>query len=164
MSMSSCCATKPSVSAVCPRCGQKGKAVGEETLTHLLTKAALSKRRDVPYLFCRTPICEVVYFSADGVTVFRKSDVRVRVGLKETEPPIPLCYCFGFTEQDVYDEVKATGRCTISERITARVQAGECACEIKNPQGSCCLGKVRAAEKEAVACWKSRRSSAVLMY
>ncbi len=26
----------------------------------------------------------------------------------------------------------------------ARVQAGQCACELRNPQGSCCPGNVRA--------------------
>jgi hypothetical protein len=30
------------------------------------------------------------------------------------------------------------------ERVTAGVQADQCACDIRNPQGSCCLGNVRA--------------------
>ena len=52
-------------------------------------------------------------------------DVTVRVGLKETEPPVPLCYCFGHTAESVRDEIVATGRSTVPERITVEVQAGK---------------------------------------
>ena len=31
---------------------------------------------------------------------------------------------------------------TLAERIKAEVQAGNCACEVKNPSGKCCLGNV----------------------
>jgi hypothetical protein len=40
------------------------------------------------------------------------------------------------------DEITATGRSTIAERISAEVKAGNCACEVKNPSGKCCLGSV----------------------
>lgn len=104
--------------------------------------------------FCRSTDCDVVYFHPDG-DCLRKSDVRVRVGMKETEDPVPLCYCFGFTEVMVEDEIRTTGQCTIPQRIKAEVKAGNCACEIRNPQGSCCLGNVTAAVKKAVtAQWK----------
>ncbi len=80
----------------------------------------------------------------------RKPDVRVRVGLKETEDPVPICYCFGFTEAMAVEEIRATGISTIPQRITAEVKAGNCACEIRNPQGSCCLGNVNAAVKRVM--------------
>jgi hypothetical protein len=35
------------------------------------------------------------------------------------------------------------------ERITGEVEAGRCACEVKNPSGACCLGEVNKAVKEA---------------
>jgi len=98
------------------------------------------------FRFCRTATCNVVYFHADGDRL-EKKDVRVRVGLKESEDPVPICYCFGFTEAMVMEEIRETGRCTIAERITAEIKAGHCACEIRNPQGSCCLGNVNAAIK-----------------
>ena len=99
--------------------------------------------------FCRSTGCDVVYFHPDG-DCLRKPDVRVRVGMKETEDPVPLCYCFGFTEAMAREEIRATGRCTIPQRISAEVKAGNCACEIRNPQGSCCLGNVSAAVKKAL--------------
>jgi hypothetical protein len=67
----------------------------------------------------------------------------VRVGLKEAADPIQVCYCFGFFRADVRAELEATGRCTIADRIDARIKAGECSCEIRNPSGACCLGEVR---------------------
>ncbi len=65
--------------------------------------------------------------------------------VKETEPPIALCYCFGHTAESVREELVATGRSTVSERITAEVQADNCSCEVKNPSGTCCLGDVNRA-------------------
>jgi len=101
------------------------------------------------FRFCRTGTCKVVYFHADGDRL-EKKDVRVRVGLKETEDPVPICYCFGFTEAMVGKEIRETGSCAIPERIAAEIKAGRCACEIRNPQGSCCLGNVSIAVKKAM--------------
>lgn len=56
-------------------------------------------------------------------------------------------HCFGFTEAMVCEEIRATGQCSIPRRITVEARAGNCACEIRNPQGSCCLGSVTAAVK-----------------
>lgn len=51
----------------------------------------------------------------------------------------------------IRDELAATGKTTVIERIAAEMKAGFCACEIRNPQGSCCLGNVKAAVKVALA-------------
>jgi hypothetical protein len=96
------------------------------------------------FIFCRSADCRLVYYHPDG-DYLGKPDVRVRVGLKEIVDPVPLCYCFGFTEAMLCEEIRATGQCSIPRRITAEVKAGNCACEIRNPQGSCCLGSVTAA-------------------
>ena len=72
----------------------------------------------------------------------------MRVGLKETESPTPLCYCFGHTAESAREEMVATGRSTVAERITAEVQAGNCSCEVKNPSGRCCLGDVNRAIRQ----------------
>jgi len=72
----------------------------------------------------------------------------VRVGAKETADPIPICYCFGFTRQDIWDEIRSTGKSTVAKRITAEVEAGRCACEVKNPSGKCCLGDVTRTAKD----------------
>ena len=95
-----------------------------------------------PYWFCATPDCPVVYFSGDGKSVFRKPDLTVRVGIKEKEDPIPLCYCFGWDRRRIREEIVKTGKSTAVETIAREVKAGNCFCERSNPQGSCCLGNV----------------------
>jgi hypothetical protein len=76
-----------------------------------------------------------------------KPDVRVRLGLKETEDRVPICCCFGFADAMVVEKIRPSGKCTIPQCITAEAPAGNCACEICNPQGSCCLGNVNSALK-----------------
>jgi hypothetical protein len=97
---------------------------------------------DGQYHFCSTPTCDVVYFNNEHDSQFRKHDLLVRVGLKETDDPIPVCYCFGYTRKMILDEVEQRGHSTVTERIKAEVKAENCACEIKNPSGRCCLGDV----------------------
>jgi len=83
-----------------------------------------------------------VYFDSDADSVFRKRDLRVRVGLKETEDPIPICYCFDVVVADLRKEIQTGGTTAIPAMIAAEVRAGHCACEVRNPQGFCCLGSV----------------------
>jgi hypothetical protein len=99
------------------------------------------------YRFCLDPDCPIVYFSEDCQVAFRTEDLRVRVGLKERVDPIPLCYCFGFDERDVREEIAATGASTIPQRIVALINQKMCVCPAKNPSGACCLGEVNEALK-----------------
>lgn len=139
--MSDCCASNPkaacalpqSTPGTCPSCATKAKSVSTLTVKSLVrdhTRVAT----DSAYWFCRTPDCDVVYFSDE--TVFRESDVKVRVGLKEREDPIPLCYCFGYDREDVMRDIEASGTSRIPDRIKTEVQGGFCACEVKNPQAT----------------------------
>ena len=148
--MSACCSieggecrlAKP---GVCPHCGKKGKAVSTLTVKSLVRDHALVSAERSHY-FCRTPECDAVYFSESGV--FLKPDLKVRVGIKEREDPAPLCYCFDYTRADIRREMQESGASTIPERIKAEVQAGFCACEVKNPSGACCLGEITRAVRE----------------
>jgi len=129
-----------------------GRPVADETIRAILTPANASAMLAVGRKFCRTSSCEVVYYGEDGRAI-AKRDVPVRVGLKEREDPVPLCYCFGFSRADVRDELASGGQCTIPARIAAEIRAGRCACAIKNPSGACCLGDVNRAvqgEQEAL--------------
>lgn len=143
---------------LCQQCGYEGRPVDRTTVQALLKPEALGEVNGSQYVFCETPNCPVVYYAADG-TQLRKEQVRVRVGLKETEDPVPLCYCFGVTERMIREEMLRTGRSTAATRIRAEVKAGTCRCEVKNPSGRCCLGQVRQAEKQAVA--ETKRSDTV---
>jgi hypothetical protein len=114
----------------------------------LLKPEAVSLMQDVDYFFDPTPDCNVVYFSNQADSYFTKDALTVRVGIKESEPPISICYCFGHTKESAREELRATGRSTVAERITAEVQAGNCSCDVKNPSGKCCLGDVHRVVKQ----------------
>lgn len=146
--MSDCCKLPGPVGATddrCHRCGEKGRRVPRETMESLLKRQALERLSRAPYFFDRTPDCDVVYFSNEARSYFQKGDLAVRVGLKETQFPVPLCYCFGHTAESAREEIVATGRSTVAKRIAAEVQSGNCSCEVKNPSGKCCLGDVNRA-------------------
>ena len=47
-----------------------------------------------------------------------------------------ICYCFGYTAEDVRRDIEANGRSLIMEKIMAQKKAGSCDCANKNPKGS----------------------------
>jgi hypothetical protein len=55
-----------------------------------------------------------------------------------------VCYCFRHTLQSIRSEAATMEESAVVAAITAGIKAGQCACDIRNPQGSCCLGNVRA--------------------
>lgn len=153
--MSDCCKSPEQPErtdlAVCKQCAQKGRAVQRVTPESVLLEDRKDRLGPGQYYFCSSPTCGVVYFSNEDGIYFQKADLRVRVGQKETEDPISVCYCFGHTRASVWEEIANTGKSTVEADIKEKVKAGLCACEIKNPQGSCCLGNVGKAVKEGFA-------------
>lgn len=135
----------------CPMNGQVCKPVGRVTLESLLKPEARASLTPQPYYFCDAPDCDTVYVSALGDHLIAKDQLTVRVGIKETEDPIPLCYCFDFDRKAVWDDIRSKGATNIPKIITERVKAGECRCEVTNPSGTCCLGNVYRAVKQAAA-------------
>ncbi len=149
--MSDCCAPKKEVavaSVACPRCGVVGHEISRETVGAMATlQVPATSLCGKAYRYCGTADCPVVYYG-DGGIVLRQSEVRVPVNAKDPGPDVPLCYCFGHTRRSIADEIAATGRSTASAAIAREIKAGHCACEVKNPSGRCCLGDVRAYEKQ----------------
>ena len=130
--------------ALCPSCRQPGKSIDDITLKAMLA-VPLTKLSAVGYHFCRTPSCPTVYYSVDGEQQFVEADLRERVHQKHPEADdVFVCYCFRHSPATIRAELQATGLSTVVERVTAGIQADQCACDIRNPQGSCCLGNVRA--------------------
>jgi len=129
--------------ALCPTCQQPGKSVDSLTLKALLS-VPLTEIRPVEYRFCRTADCPTVYFSIDGSQQLEERELRERVYQKHPDADdVFVCYCFRHTAGSIRRELAETGGSTVVEAITAGIQAGQCACDIRNPQGSCCLGNVR---------------------
>ena len=120
----------------------------------MLQPAALVRLSVSELRFCPTHACPVVYFSFEDR--FDREDLAVPVFQKEPAGERTVCYCLGIREHEIGRELAETGRSTAGERITTLVKAGRCACEVKNPQGTCCLGNV-ATLTTAVMCALARR-------
>jgi hypothetical protein len=78
----------------------------------------------------------------DNIENSRIDDLPITVELKATTNPIPLCYCFGFDENYIREEIAQTGTTTVPQRITQLIREGLCACDVLNPSGTCCLGAI----------------------
>jgi hypothetical protein len=132
----------PITHPVCPRNGKVGQPVPRQTLQSL----ALLDLYDLSatdYWFCDDPNCSIVYFDAEGMTV-SADQIRVPIWQKQPDDPtVPVCYCRKITSKMIRDEVARTGQSAASAQVTAIVKAKRCACDLTNPQGTCCLGNVR---------------------
>ena len=148
--MHNCCSVPDKTEGLCPECSEKGKKVQRTTMEHLVQPSLVSEIATGQYFFCESSTCKAVYFSSPGERIFHKQDLTVRVGLKETEDPVPICYCFGYSRKMAWDEIAETGKTEIPNKIKAEIQAGNCACEVKNPSGRCCLGNVTRAVKDGL--------------
>jgi hypothetical protein len=113
---------------------------------------AISLRELAPgdYYFCATLDCAVVYFApatsaSSRVAAQRtitRDQLRERVFQKETADEVLVCYCFRYSLGAIRHSDEA-GRSAVLAAIVAGTQQGQCACELRNPQGGCCLGNVR---------------------
>ena len=47
-----------------------------------------------------------------------------------------ICYCFGYTAEDIRKDIKKNGRSLLMEKIITRKKTEGCNCAGKNPQKS----------------------------
>ena len=136
--------------ARCPNCQQTGAAVDRITLKALLTPGGL--RRGVPAKphYCATRDCPVVYFDEEDNVTFTEAELTVRAYAKHPDDAtVPACYCFAISTGAMCDAARSR---ELREMVAREVQAGHCACEVKNPKGACCLGDlVRIERAEATS-------------
>jgi hypothetical protein len=148
----------PDAIGSCPECARRGRNVERITVEAMLRPAALALVADPEHRFCPTPECQVVYFGRRDR--FHRDEVAVPVFQKEPTGGRMACYCFAVGEDEIRQQLAAGGSSSVVERITALVRAGRCACEVKNPQGSCCLGNLAAIARSAATAlapeWSSR--------
>lgn len=109
-----------------------------------MLSVSLRQLHDTPYRFCAVPACVVVYFAEDGVQAFTTAEIRERVYQKEPEvDDVLICYCFQHTPGNIRQQFLQSNETGILDDIQAGIRAGQCACDWRNPQGTCCLGNVR---------------------
>jgi hypothetical protein len=130
----------------CPRSASPGQPVEWRTVAALVSGPVPPRQT---LWMCRDPECEVVYFGDRGAS-FVQDELRVVPGFKAGSDGL-VCYCFLHRRSAIEQEVEATGASAILERVTARVRARECACEVRNPSGRCCLGELQQHVRLALA-------------
>lgn len=117
-----------------------------------LTIRALTRRSWIGYSeigdghLCTHPQDSVVYYFADCATI-HKSDVVDRIGIKESEEPIFVCYCFRHSKSEIEQDFLLHGESTIEADVRRKVAEESCWCEVANPAGRCCLGEIRTVVK-----------------
>lgn len=137
---------------VCPKCGKEGQKVENVTVKSLVDETLAAEVGEENYFLCTTPNCDVVYYNNDAGKTFFKKDVKVRVWFKETEDPIPVCYCANVTEKQIREEIVVKKRAKDLKDIkqyTGAMTGGRC--KYTNPAGKCCGPVVNAAIKKALA-------------
>lgn len=126
----------------CPICGTKGRNVDTATVKSQLA-VSLRQIVDDDYRFCMQRECEVVYYTESGHIV-KTADLRERVYQKQPDSPDTLvCYCFYHTLSDIQIALAENKVHLIVDDIQTGIQLGQCACDWRNPQGSCCLGNIQ---------------------
>ncbi|MBN4080780.1 hypothetical protein JYT44_00305 [Caldithrix abyssi] len=153
--MNDCCLipdTRPKQKKmVCPSCEQVGKPVRALTIKALIRKAGPHYGQITDGYLCTNPNDSTVYFFAEQDGTIDKEDLLVRVGIKETEEPIYVCYCFHHTKINIEKDFIENGHSTIEASIQNEVKNKRCFCETSNPSGKCCLGAIRAVLKAVPA-------------
>lgn len=144
--MDCCGSQKVPYATACQGCGARGQEVKVRTLKHWLVTSLVPVVPDIPFYFCGTRDCSVVYFSADHSVQYAKEKLRYPVGAKETTGPVTICYCFGVTEGMISKEVRVTGESPFSTWIAEELKLKNCACDVRNPTGRCCLKEVKRVE------------------
>ena len=139
--MSDCCTKTPTPSSrkrTCSECGRDAVHAKWITLKHQLkypNNMHVDEAND--YFFCANPGCETVYFDSNGQSIFQ-DDLRVTVGQKSQDPQRLVCYCFGITRADIEAET-VQGKTLAKEFVEHQTKTKQCACQLRNPSGKCCL-------------------------
>ena len=54
---------------------------------------------------------------------------------RNIQVPETICYCFGYSADDIRKDFVENGRSSIMERIRNEKKVGACDCAAKNPKG-----------------------------
>ncbi|WP_372741011.1 hypothetical protein [Neptunomonas sp.] len=143
--MSNCCSASATEAktgklqaAECPSCSNRMKPVKRIVLMHQVTAPLNQTIPSDQFFFCSDADCPVVYFSKAGF-VIETAQMRGEVGLKSTDENRMICYCFDITYSRVMEEIEQTGHSASKAFVVEQTKLKNCACDIRNPSGKCCL-------------------------
>jgi hypothetical protein len=139
--MSNCCSGGVSSSQVCPQCGASCKSISMKTIFHQVKFPEILSVETGSYFHCAGESCSVGYFSQEGL-VISKHQFRVFDELNNK-----LCYCFDINVEKYIQALKNNTASEIKNFVIQKTKAGDCACDIRNPSGQCCLTNFKQLEK-----------------
>jgi hypothetical protein len=155
-----CCTEFRAVAAesvgACPECHEHGVSIRLRTVKALLTQDALARLAAGVHQLCESSVCPVVYYDDQG-GVYHRKDLQVAVRHKEPFGGRTICYCFGETEGTLRTEFEEHGRSDAVDRVLAHIEAGRCACDVRNPRGMCCLEDLATAVERVGAAVQAKR-------
>ena len=141
--MSCCCSGDlPPATLECPQCGISCKNISMKTIFHQVKFPDILDIDNDSYYYCADKTCSVGYFSQEGKTI-SKNQLRAFTELENNK----LCYCFDINTEQYVNSLKNETADTIKNFVIQKTKAGDCACEIRNPSGQCCLAKFKQLEK-----------------
>jgi Zinc binding domain len=145
--MSDCCSgshLKPATQA-CPQCDIACKNVEMRTLYHQVRFPENQQIIADTYYFCPAKNCATAYFSVAGNSA-PKQHLRTHQDIQSDK----LCYCFDIDAADYLTALNTNHAEPIKNFVMQRTKSGECACELRNPSGQCCLAKFKHLEKHSL--------------
>ena len=116
----------------CPVNHEDYFSVSNKTIFHHLKSPWKRELNQEQYYFCSDPDCEVTYFGLKG-SIINKNEVRTIIGVKEKSDDTLICYCFGVSKTE------AKKHSDIKRFVTQQTKEKNCACDVRNPSGRCCL-------------------------
>ena len=122
----------------CPLCGAVGEIVPESAVANYVS-AELRQRLGAMVYFCETPTCEAVYFDAVEDHIATRELLRP---VYPKDPAAPLCACFGFTRDEIEQDIAAGSpqriRALVAKSKTTAAHCGDAAAN-----GRSCLAAVQ---------------------
>lgn len=137
-SANTCSATVIPETAQCPADGRSCRRVELRTVLHQLKRPHVNRPTTQGYYFCDNQECDVVYFGQDG-SVITRHDVRSEIGQKSRSSDRVICYCFGINEGEILGEIGHECSSSPKEFVIEQTRLHNCACDVRNPSGRCCL-------------------------
>jgi len=140
--MSCCCSEGSSDSVViCPQCGISSKNISMKTIFHQVKFPDVLDIETDNYYYCADQSCSVGYFTQQE-KIIAKQQLKVFIGQNSR-----LCYCFDISTEHYVNSLKAGTAEKIKNFVIQKTKLGDCACEIRNPSGQCCLANFKPLDK-----------------
>jgi hypothetical protein len=144
--MSDCCSkTNSKTSLACPQCSTDCKQVTLRTLYHQVRFPENQQLASESYYFCPLSTCSIAYFSSTGQHIAKSHLITQQAMQDDT-----LCYCFDITSACYQSALQSDNADSIKDFVIQRTKLAECACEIRNPSGLCCLARFKQLEKNHI--------------